>query len=188
MMEIIAELMREINELRDRVNRLEALEFVKKNDSPTLTGLNLGSATGAAGGSVYGKSSSVSVYFQLDRPNNTATDAYLWHKTGGTTQWLAGIGLSGGASGSESYRIVRDTTGAGAYSTYLSVDVNGNISGTAGTTSMTNGFLYIPSAAGAPSGTPTTITNTTPLYYDRTNKKLYAYNTTSVAWESAQFA
>lgn len=43
-------------------------------------------------------------------------------------------------------------------------------------TNATDGFLYIPSCAGTPSGTPTTQTGTIPLVYDSTNHILYAYS------------
>jgi hypothetical protein len=43
-------------------------------------------------------------------------------------------------------------------------------------TNATDGFLYIPSCAGAPSGTPTTKTGFIPLVYDSTNNILYAYS------------
>lgn len=58
----------------------------------------------------------------------------------------------------------------------MTVSVNGNISGTQGTTGMTNGFFYIPSATGAPSGVPTAVTGTVPMYYDSTNNHFYIYN------------
>jgi len=58
----------------------------------------------------------------------------------------------------------------------MMIDSGGNISPTAGTTSMTNGFFYIPAAAGIPAGTPTSITGTVPMYYDTTNDKFYVYN------------
>jgi hypothetical protein len=45
----------------------------------------------------------------------------------------------------------------------------------------TDGFLYIPSVAGAPTGTPTTHGATVALCYDTTDNKLYAYNG---AWKS----
>gem|GEM_PF-4313709 len=42
-------------------------------------------------------------------------------------------------------------------------------------TTATDGFLYIPSSAGSPTGTPTTQTGTVPIEYDTTNNRLYAY-------------
>jgi hypothetical protein len=56
------------------------------------------------------------------------------------------------------------------------VDAGGNIYGTAGTTGMTDGFFYVPSAAGAPTGTPTAISGRVPMYYDATNNNFYVYN------------
>lgn len=68
-------------------------------------------------------------------------------------------------------------------------DVNtpGPLVPVAGSTTQTDGFIHIPSGAGAPTGVPTTFTGTVPLYYDRTNHKLYVYDTT---WktQSAVFA
>lgn len=51
-----------------------------------------------------------------------------------------------------------------------------------GSTSMTGGFLRIPSAAGAPTGVPSGISGTVPMYYDTTNNKFYVYNG---AWKQA---
>lgn len=67
------------------------------------------------------------------------------------------------------------------------VNVVGGIVPAAGATSGTTGFLYIPAAAGPPSGAPPTFTGTVPLYYDTTNHKLYAYDS---GWktQSAVFA
>lgn len=60
---------------------------------------------------------------------------------------------------------------------------DGNIYTGAGATGMTDGFFYIPSAAGAPVGVPTTITGTVPMYYDTTNNHFYVYNSVSAAWK-----
>ena len=60
----------------------------------------------------------------------------------------------------------------------MRISATGNIYGTAGTTAMTDGFFYIPSAAGAPSGTPTSIADHVPMYYDTTNNYFYVYNGT----------
>lgn len=56
-------------------------------------------------------------------------------------------------------------------------DGNGNlaIGGAALATTATDGFLYIPTMAGAPVGTPRTITGQAPLVIDTTNDALYVY-------------
>jgi len=46
----------------------------------------------------------------------------------------------------------------------------------ASATTMTNGFFYIPAAAGVPTGVPTAIAGKVPMYYDTTNNKFYVYN------------
>ena len=43
-------------------------------------------------------------------------------------------------------------------------------------TTATDGFLYIPTSAGLPTGTPTTQTGTVPIEYDTTNNNLMVYN------------
>ena len=66
----------------------------------------------------------------------------------------------------------------------LGVDPYGNTYGGSpiGTTTMTDGFFFIPSCAGAPTGTPahTPAVNHVPLHYDSTNKRLYVYSAS--AW------
>jgi hypothetical protein len=55
--------------------------------------------------------------------------------------------------------------------------VNKNLTFPAGTTTMTDGFPNVPSAAGIPTGVPSDlVSGNVPLYYDSTNDKLYAYN------------
>jgi hypothetical protein len=44
------------------------------------------------------------------------------------------------------------------------------------TTNATDGFAYIPTCAGIPSGTPTSVTGKVPMVYDTTNEKIYFYN------------
>lgn len=44
------------------------------------------------------------------------------------------------------------------------------------TTTATDGFLYVPTCAGTPTGTPTTQTGTAPIVVDTTNNKLYFYS------------
>lgn len=57
------------------------------------------------------------------------------------------------------------------------IDISGNISAGVGAlaTNATNGFLYIPTCPGVPTGTPTTKTGLAPLVVDSTNNKLYVY-------------
>jgi hypothetical protein len=43
-------------------------------------------------------------------------------------------------------------------------------------TTATNGFLYVPTCAGTPTGTPTAITGMAPIVVDTTNNKLYFYS------------
>jgi hypothetical protein len=50
------------------------------------------------------------------------------------------------------------------------------VGATALATSATDGFLYVPTCAGTPTGTPTTQTGTAPIVVDTTNNKLYFYS------------
>jgi hypothetical protein len=58
------------------------------------------------------------------------------------------------------------------------IDGNGNvvINSAAISTGATNGFLYIPTCAGTPTGTPTTYTGMVPLVYDTTNHQFWIYD------------
>lgn len=60
----------------------------------------------------------------------------------------------------------------------LQADGNGNIvPGTAAlATNATNGFTYIQTCAGTPTGVPTTFTGRAAMIFDSTNSKLYVYN------------
>lgn len=69
----------------------------------------------------------------------------------------------------------------------MRIDRNGNVivNTAALATTATDGFLYIPTCAGTPIGTPTAYSGRVPMVYDTTNNKLYIYNG---AWKSAAFA
>lgn len=58
------------------------------------------------------------------------------------------------------------------------IDANANfVFGTAAlATTATNGFVYIPTCAGAPTGTPTSKTGMVPMIYDTSGEALYIYN------------
>jgi hypothetical protein len=50
-------------------------------------------------------------------------------------------------------------------------------------TNATDGFLYVPTCAGTPTGTPTAITGLAPIVVNTTNNKLYFYS--SGVWRDA---
>jgi hypothetical protein len=102
------------------------------------------------------------------------------------------IRLSAGTSGLSRF-IAADTSDAGYLDYDHSVDAwvfrtagteraripaaGGMVVGTAAlATSATDGFLYVPTCAGTPTGTPTTQTGTAPIVVDTTNNKLYFYS------------
>jgi len=59
----------------------------------------------------------------------------------------------------------------------MAIDANTNIYPTASaSTTMTNGFFYIPAAAGIPTGVPAAIGGHVPMYYDAANNQFYIYN------------
>jgi hypothetical protein len=62
----------------------------------------------------------------------------------------------------------------------LRIESNGSIRAGAASalaTTATDGFLYVPTCAGTPTGTPTAITGMAPIVVDTTNNKLYFYST-----------
>jgi len=61
--------------------------------------------------------------------------------------------------------------------TKLNVDTTGSVQiGTASlATTATDGFPYIPTCAGTPTGVPTAVTGFAPMVVDSTNSKLYVY-------------
>lgn len=65
------------------------------------------------------------------------------------------------------------------------IDTSGNvvINTAAIATTATDGFLYVPTCAGTPTGTPTTYTGRAPIVVNTTNNKLYFYS--GGAWRDA---
>lgn len=67
----------------------------------------------------------------------------------------------------------------------MRITANGNVvaGGSAAlATNAENGFLYVPTCAGTPTGVPTAITGMAPIVVDTTNNKLYFY---SGGWRDA---
>ena len=103
--------------------------------------------------------------------------APLWTNPASITVGKA-TSIAGGLTEQIPYQTAPGTT---AFSTRLtftgtSLKVDGNIFAAAGTTTMADGFNYIPAAAGAPTGVPATIAGYVPMYYDTTNNNFYVYN------------
>lgn len=69
-------------------------------------------------------------------------------------------------------------TGSGSVTESMNIDVNKNVSIGSGAlaTNATDGFLYIPTCAGVPTGTPTAKTGRVPIIYDSTNNKVMVYD------------
>lgn len=105
---------------------------------------------------------------------NSAATARLRFTTQGGESWIEAFRNAGGA-----------LTFATLSTERARIDSNGNIYGTSGTTGMTNGFFYIPAAAGAPTGVPTAVAGRVPMYYDTTNNQFYVYNG---AWKKVTLA
>lgn len=100
---------------------------------------------------------------------NDATNSYGFELQNGTgTSRLVTI------SGGSAFAI---QTGGNAVD-YLNLDGNGNVTAGAGTlaTTATNGFLYVPTCAGTPTGTPTAKSGYAPIVVNTTNNKLYFYS------------
>jgi hypothetical protein len=105
----------------------------------------------------------------------------------GTSSALISLGVNGTNTGT--YYADATIVGVGAKANIpLSLQTNdteraripaagGMVVGTAAiATTATDGFLYVPTCAGTPTGTPTTQTGTAPIVVDTTNHKLYFYS------------
>jgi len=77
--------------------------------------------------------------------------------------------------------------GSGSVTERMRIDNAGNVivNTAALVTTATDGFLYIPSCPGTPTGVPTSYTGRLPMVFDSTNNRLYIYDG---SWISAAFA
>lgn len=100
-----------------------------------------------------------------------------------STKWTGGIDAS--VTGRPFVIAKADTLGTAA-TDYLTITGNGGLvvgPQVALATNATDGFLYVPSSAGAPTGTPTAYTGKVPIEVDDTNNKIWAY--VGGAWKYA---
>ena len=115
------------------------------------------------------------LYFQtvIQKERNTDPDnppegySVIWHGDGTGT-------------GDDGEVLVKITAGGTTHTLALSP-----VGAAALATNATDGFLYIPSCAGVPTGTPTGRTGRLALVYDSSNNNLYVYNT---AWKKVALA
>jgi len=122
-----------------------------------------------------GNASTTTLYIALD--GGATAEKSLLYYSAGTGKFAVGL-----PSSSSTYTVSDFGTGDAR----LQIDSNGNVvigKGALATTA-TDGFLYIPTCAGAPTGVPTAFTGRVAFRYDSTNNKLYVYNG---AWKSATF-
>jgi hypothetical protein len=116
--------------------------------------------------------------------NNSSSDGrcairYQADRTS-TKQYDLGVDPDGGAA---KMFALRDVT-AGRFS-WKAPSAGGFVIGDAVlSTSATDGFLYVPTCAGTPTGVPNTQTGTSAVVYDTTANKLWVYNG---GWKSATF-
>lgn len=140
----------------------------------------------------YGEGDSASVsgeVFRLQRNSSFNQDAMMTVLSGSSGTAGITFGDNGGASmGYLKYLNSSDSMILGTSSTdRLKLDSSGNvIIGTAAlSTSATNGFLHIPTMAGAPTGTPSFYTGRVPIVFNTANNALYFYNGSSWTTNSA---
>lgn len=91
----------------------------------------------------------------------------------GTPANLILSGAVGAASGTGAHTASAAVTIAGAVNGQVPSVVIGSA---AISTSATDGFLYIPTSAGTPTGTPTTFTGRVAIVYDTTNHQFWIYD------------
>lgn len=129
----------------------------------------------------------------VDNTSNTADSrARLTARVAGTSagdpfalfQIISGASWAIGPDNSDgdAFKVTQDTA-LGTSGDFITVTTAGSVVLNSGAISgsATDGFLYVASCNGVPSGTPTSFTGRIPIVYDSANNKLYAYNGT---WKS----
>jgi hypothetical protein len=117
--------------------------------------------------------------FIVNQDQNALTDITIQNSNLGANAGVRLVlGSAGGASDIQSRRSGGTTVITTSAIDRLTFDQNGNVvvGAAAIATNATNGFLYVPTCAGTPTGTPTTYTGRSPIVVDSTNNKLYFYS------------
>jgi hypothetical protein len=136
---------------------------------------NLGIGTSSPSGRLHISTASGNAEF-YHNVTGAGTAARTTYTRGGTIQFYSGLGAW---TGGDVYEI------ASSSAAIFSADANANITAGGGTlaTNATNGFLYVPTCAGTPTGTPTAKTGFAPIVVNTTNNKLFFYS--GGAWRDA---
>jgi hypothetical protein len=135
--------------------------------------LGIGTPSPDAALHVYRNVGAVEALFHLHN-EQSAVQKDWYQSVGGNTQFADGafvIGTSTVASGAK-----------------LTIRANGSVQvgAAAIATNATDGFLYIPTCAGTPTGAPTAVTGLVPMIYDSSNNIFYIY--TGGAWKQPKVA
>ncbi len=164
-------------------------------DITTLYGMQINTRITAGSGTVttvYGLN--VNLTSKASGTVTTAYGAYISNPTAGTTNialYSDNLNLNyTGVAPPTGGMIMSGKLGIGNNNPTNQLEVTGTarfsssvICGTGAlTTTATDGFIYIPTCAGAPTGVPTTQTGTCAMAYDTTNNDLYIYDG---AWQKA---
>ena len=152
----------------------------------------VGGVTGSKRLRLLNITSSTTSLTQLDVQNNGSVLSSLGVTSGAYTGtgvltsnthfFIAQNGTAGNnilyGANSVSMRIKFINGGFATTNVAFEIDNNNNIicGNAALNTTATNGFLYVPSCAGTPTGVPTTVTGRVPIVADSTNNKLYMYS------------
>ncbi len=139
----------------------------------TTTGLGIGTSS-PRGNLDVGHSNSVA---------SVTTSAHIGYSAANFYSYRITNTVNASAFAAGDFAIERGTTAA--WATDLGIDDNGNVTigGGALATTATNRFLYVPTCAGTPTGTPTAKTGFAPIVVNTTNNKLYFYS--GGAWRDA---
>lgn len=145
------------------------------NGVVTLNGNSLSGAGGMTTSRNFTHSSNNQTLIDLSANDSTTG-------TGGVTALK--VNLAGTGTGSGTKRLI-DLQKAGTSKVFVTSLGSTVFSNAAISTSATDGFIYAPSCAGTPSGTPTTQTGTVATVYDTSANKLWIYNG---SWRSVTLA
>jgi fructose-specific component phosphotransferase system IIB-like protein len=157
--------------------------YLKKTVNAVTWGIIQNASTGTAGIAAVGASNSGNS-ISLIKSSTGFTTAGLAVADQGQVYNSSGGMLIYNAASSD---IVVAVGGSATTNEALRIDSNKNVSvgNAALATNATNGFLYLPTCAGTPTGVPTAKTGRVATVYDTTNNKLYVYNG---AWKGVTLA